>query len=160
MNSSNSRPYGVPRYSFDSQLVERTRHMPIRILIADDHDVVREGLRYAFLSTDVEVVAEAADGAQAVRYALDGSVDVVLLDLRMPGDGDGIAALAEIKAAKPCLPVLIYSAHDRPDLVQRCRELGAHSCLSKQVDVQTLLAAIRAAYANRGELDGLACPAT
>jgi len=120
----------------------------IRILIADDHEVVREGLRYSFLNTDIEIVAEAETGQQAVRLAVDGDIDVVLLDVRMPDDGDGIAGLAEIKAAKPRLPVLMYSAHDRPDIVRRCRALGAYRCLSKHVDKQTLLAAIRDAHAS------------
>ena len=114
--------------------------MAFRLLIADDHEVVREGLRYTFAGTNIEIVSEAADCACAVRQAIDEHIDVVLLDLQMPGDG--LQALLEIKAAKPLLPVVMYSAHDRPDLAHRCRELGAYTYLTKQVDTLTLLATV------------------
>ncbi len=126
----------------------QTHQMTIRLLIADDHDLVREGLRYALLDTGIEIVAECDNCKAAVRLALTLELDVVLLDLKMSNDWDGMAALAEIKATKPSLPVVIYTAHDRPDFARRCIELGAHSYALKQVDIRTLLATIRAAVAS------------
>jgi len=122
--------------------------MAIRLLVADDHELVREALRYTFLDTGIEIVAEAATCEAAVRLALERELDVVLLDLKMP-DGNGIDALGRIRSAKPDLPVLIYSAHSRPDYMQRCAALGACGYLTKAVEKQTLLAAVRAAHAGK-----------
>ena len=129
--------------------------MTIRLLIADDHEWVREGLRYAFANTGIEIVAEASTGKSAASLALEVEVDVVLLDIKMP-DGDGMDALSRIKAAKGNLPVLIYSAHDRPDYVQRCASLGASGYLRKGVDNQVLVAAVRDAFAGQEVWDGVA----
>jgi DNA-binding NarL/FixJ family response regulator len=117
----------------------------IRLLIADDHELVREGLRSVFMNTEVEIVAEAATCEGAMRRALESNVDVVLLDIKMP-DGSGIDVLGQIKSAKPDLPVLMYSAHDSQDYMQRCAALGAWGYLSKGTDKQVLLSAVRAAY--------------
>ena len=73
--------------------------MTIRLLIADDHDWIREGLRAVFQPTEIEVVAEATTGEEAVSLALASDLDVVLLDIKMP-DGDGMDMLSRIKAVK------------------------------------------------------------
>ena len=83
----------------------------IRLLIADDHEVVRSGLKSMLAGTEVKVVGEVATGAAAVKFALENEVDVVLLDIRMP-DGDGLTALGRIKLDKPNLPIMI-SVHLR-----------------------------------------------
>ena len=119
--------------------------MSIRLLVADDHEVVRSGLKTMFADTELEVVAEAASGEEAVKKAsAKGGVDLVLLDIRMP-DGDGLSALARIKVERPQLPVLILSTYDNPTYVARAVALGAAGYLLKDIDRAKLLDAIRAA---------------
>jgi DNA-binding NarL/FixJ family response regulator len=120
----------------------------IRLLIADDHEVARSGLKSLLAGTDVKVVAEASTGAAAVKCALENDVDVALLDIRMP-DGDGLTALGRIKLDKPNLPILILSTFDNPTYVARAVALGAAGYLLKGCTREALLAAINAA-ANGG----------
>lgn len=120
----------------------------IRVLIADDHEVVRCGLRTLFAGTDIEIAAEVASGNAAVRYALENDVDVVVLDIRMP-DGDGLTALGRIKLDKPELPILILSTYDNPTYVARSVALGASGYILKSSDRDVLIDAIRKAA--RGE---------
>src|SRR5512139_4090799 len=95
----------------------------IRLLIADDHEVVRSGLKSMLAGTEVKVVGEVSTGAGAVKFALENEVDVVLLDIRMP-DGDGLTTLGRIKLDKPSLPILILSTFDNPTYVARAVALG------------------------------------
>lgn len=136
--------------------------MPITLLIADDHELVRHGLRCTFARTDVEVVAEAATPAEARRAAADPAVDVMLLDVRWrQGEGaslDGFDLLAEIRASRTRLAVLMYSICGRADYVERCRCLGAAGYLVKGVDDRRLLAAVRAAHAGRQVWPGARIP--
>jgi len=90
-----------------------TQQRKIRLLIADDHDVVRSGLKGMLAGTDIKVVGEVTDGQAAVEYVLKNEVDVVLLDVRMP-DGDGLNTLGRIKLDKPSLPILMFSYVDNP----------------------------------------------
>jgi len=83
----------------------------IRLLIADDHEVVRSGLKSMLAGTEIKVVGEVASGSAAVKYALENEVDVVLLDIRMP-DGDGLTTLGRIKLDKPDLPIMILSREE------------------------------------------------
>jgi len=131
----------------------------IRLLIADDHEVVRSGLKTLVAGTEVKVVGEVATGAEAVKYALENEVDVVLLDIRMP-DGDGLTALGRIKLDKPDMPVLILSTFDNPTYIARAVALGASGYVLKGCTRDQLLAAIRTAAAGesawtREELRGL-----
>ncbi|MHB9049716.1 MAG: response regulator, partial [Pirellulales bacterium] len=87
--------------------------MSIKLLIADDHPMVRAGLKSLLEGTEIKVVAEAATGQEALRLALSKKIDVALLDVRMP-DGDGLNALGRIKLEKPDLPVLLLSNYDNP----------------------------------------------
>ena len=122
--------------------------MTIRLLIAEDHDLVREGLRITFEETEIEVVGEATTGSEAVRLgALDGA-DVMLLDIKMPG-GDGFHVLKRVKSANPELAVLIYSQHERPDFQDRARTLGACGYLTKRARAEELIDAVR--KASQGE---------
>lgn len=127
--------------------------MPISLLIADDHELVRQGLRYTFAGTDIEIVAEAATPAEALRRARDPGVDVVLLDVSwwrgVAGGLDGFDLLAEIRALRPRVAVLMYSIFDRVECVERCRRLGGDGYLVKGIDDRRLPAAVRAAYAGR-----------
>lgn len=118
--------------------------MSIRLLIADDHAVVRVGLRSIVKESNVEVVAEATNGAEALQLAIEHRPDLVLLDVRMP-DGDGIACLARIRAELPDLPVLMFSAYDNPTYVARAVALGAVGYLVKTSSLDEILSAIRRA---------------
>lgn len=115
--------------------------MSIKIVIADDHDVVRTGLRTLLADTDVEVVAEVTTGDQAVKYALTHKPDVVLLDVRMP-DGDGLTALGRIKLDKPEMPVMMLSTFDNPTYIARSVALGAGGYLLKGCTKAELVQAI------------------
>ena len=116
----------------------------IRLLIADDHEVARSGLKSMFAGTEIKVAGEVASGTAAVKYALENEVDVVLLDIRMP-DGDGLTALGRIKLDKPNLPILILSTFDNPTYVARAVALGASGYLLKGCTRDDLLTAIRTA---------------
>ena len=121
----------------------------LRILIADDHLVVREGLR-AILGTapDLTLVGEAADGAEAVQLVGELSPDVVLMDLRMPGV-DGIEAIRQIKARYPEVEIVILTTYDDDQHIVRGLRAGARGYLLKDAGRKVLFEAIRAAA--RGE---------
>ena len=116
----------------------------IRMLVADDHEVVRCGLKTLMAGTEVEIVAEVASGAEAVRYALENDVDVVLMDIRMP-DGDGLTSLGRIKLDKPEMPILMLSTFDNPTYIARAVALGASGYLLKGCTREHLIQAIRIA---------------
>jgi NarL family two-component system response regulator YdfI len=117
----------------------------IRVLIADDHLVVREGLR-AILGTapDLTLVGEAADGAEAVRLAGELSPDVVLMDLRMPGV-DGIEAIRQIKTRYLEVEIVILTTYDDDQYIVRGLRAGARGYLLKDAGRKVLFEAIRAA---------------
>jgi NarL family two-component system response regulator LiaR len=120
----------------------------IRVLIADDHGVVRQGLRYLLeKQPDLEVVGEAGDGAEAVRLAEELRPDVVLLDLLMPVM-DGVEALAEIGRLPEVRVVVLSSSHEDAQILPAIRA-GALSYLLKDIAPQKVVAAVRAAA--RGE---------
>jgi DNA-binding NarL/FixJ family response regulator len=116
--------------------------MSTRVLIADDHEVVRLGLRSILQGTGIEVVAEAEGGDQAVQLVLQHNPDLVVLDIRMPG-GDGLTALGRIKLEKPETPVLMFSAYDNPTYVARSVALGASGYLLKSCSRDMIVDAIR-----------------
>jgi NarL family two-component system response regulator YdfI len=121
----------------------------IRVLIADDHMVVREGLRAILeAAPDLLPVGEATDGAEAVRLVGETDPDVVLMDLRMPGV-DGIAAIRQIKARYPEVQVVILTTYDDDDYIVRGLRAGARGYLLKDTGRKVLFEAIRAAA--RGE---------
>jgi DNA-binding NarL/FixJ family response regulator len=118
----------------------------IRLLIADDHELVRSGLKGMLAGTEIEVVAAVASGQVAVKYALENHVDVVLLDVRM-SDGDGLNALGRIKLDKPDLPILMFSYSDNPAYVARAVATGAAGYLLKVCTRDELVGAIKTAAA-------------
>ena len=118
----------------------------IKLLIADDHEVCRAGLKGLLADTGIKVVAEAATGQAAVKHALENDVDVVLMDVCMP-EGDGITALGRIKLDKPDLPVVMFSAFDNPAYVARAVALGASGVLLKGCTRDELVNAITKAAA-------------
>ena len=114
----------------------------ITVLLADDHEVVREGLRLALLrSAHIRVVGEAADGETAVALAERRRPDVIVMDLRMPGM-DGIEATEEIMRLVPDAKVLIFTAYSERALLQRGLESGARGYILKEAPHETLLRAI------------------
>jgi DNA-binding NarL/FixJ family response regulator len=114
---------------------------PIKLLVADDHEVVRSGLRKLLAGSDIQVDAEVATGSAAVKYTLEHDVDVVLMDIRMP-DGDGLTALGRIRLDKPDQPILMLSAFDNPTYIARAVALGANGYLLKDCTRDELVAAI------------------
>jgi DNA-binding NarL/FixJ family response regulator len=118
----------------------------ITLLVADDHEVVRSGLKTLLADTEIEVIAEVETGADAVKYTLENEVDVALLDIRMP-DGDGLTSLGRIKLDKPDQPILILSTFDNPTYIARAVALGASGYLLKGCTRDQLLGAIRTAAA-------------
>ena len=121
----------------------------IRIAIVDDHAVVRAGLRQFFTEQpDFEVVAEAASGREAVDIVRRGDVDVILMDISMPGQS-GVDALAAIKARAPDLPVLILSGFAEEHYATTLLRQGASGYLSKDCDPDEIVKAIRTVYRGR-----------
>lgn len=118
--------------------------MPINVVIADDHEVVRAGLKSLVDGTDIRIVAEATDGATAHKLAAKHRPDVVMLDVRMP-DGDGLNCLARIKLDQPETPVVMFSSHDNPTYVARAVALGAAGYVSKSASREEIIAAITTA---------------
>lgn len=122
--------------------------MSIRLLIADDHEVVRTGIKTVLQDTDIEVIAEAKGGEEAVKMAMSENPDVVVLDIRMPG-GDGLTALGRIKLEKPDMPILMFSTYDNPTYVARSVALGAAGFILKSSETTKLIDSIR--RASQGE---------
>ena len=124
----------------------------IRILIADDHAFVREGTRRILeQEPDLEVVAEAGDGEEAVKFSCDLKPDVALLDVAMP-KLDGIEATRQIKALCPAVAILVLSAYDDDQFVFGLLEAGAAGYLLKNVRGQEIVDAIRAVHAGESVL--------
>jgi len=129
----------------------------VRLLIADDHTIMREGLKRLFaLAQDVEVVGEAENGAQLLDRLRDDGIDLLLLDMSMPGIS-GEDLIARIHAHYPALPILVLSMHNETQIAQRALRAGARGYLTKDRDPETLLAAIHRVAAGQRFIDpGLA----
>lgn len=114
----------------------------IRVLLADDHQLLRQALRRAFEEAGLEVVAEANDGAEAVRLAGDLAPDVVVMDVTMPVL-DGVEATRRLRAAQPGLPVVVLTMHDEHELRRDAIAAGASGFLTKDTSMQDVLATVR-----------------
>ncbi|PRI11513.1 response regulator [Leucobacter massiliensis] len=124
---------------------------PLRVLLADDHGMIREGLRMILEAHGIEVVGEAADGAAAVRNAAALRPDVVLMDLRMPGT-DGVSATREIVGARTA-EVLALTSFDEDELVFAAIRAGAAGFLLKTTAAEELVEAVRRVAGGDGVLD-------
>ena len=134
-------------------MTDAPRPAPMRVLIADDQRVVREGLSMLVgLIDDVEVVGAAADGAEAVRLAEAHRPDVILMDLRMP-DLDGIAATAQLRERLPAAQVLVLTTYADEDAIVRALRAGARGYLTKDASAEQIETAIRAVHAGQTYLD-------
>lgn len=120
--------------------------MAITLLVADDHEVVRAGLKSLLVGSDIEVIGEASSGEEAIVKAIELNPQVVLLDIRMPG-GDGLTALNRLKLDRPELPVLMFSTYDNPTYVARAVALGGSGYVLKGTSKEDLITAIRKAAA-------------
>jgi DNA-binding NarL/FixJ family response regulator len=125
----------------------------IRIMLVDDHEVVRRGLRgFLELQPDIEVVGEAPDGAVAVELAAKVVPDVILMDLLMP-NMDGLAAIGAIKQTSPGIEIIAVTSFIEEEKVTAALEAGASGYLLKDADADEVAAAIRAAHAGEVHLD-------
>jgi NarL family two-component system response regulator LiaR len=125
----------------------------IRVLIVDDHTVVRQGLRFLLEQQDgMEIVGEAADGARAVEMVSEAVPTVVLLDLLMPGT-DGLSALREIKRISPATQVVVLTSHQSDAGLYEAIKAGAGSYVMKTASVETVVESVRAAARGESVLD-------
>lgn len=120
--------------------------MSIRIVIADDHDVVRQGIDSLFEDTDIEIVAVATNADEVVEKTLEHRPDVVLLDVRL-GNSSGLDALEKLRAAETEARIVMLSTFDNPTYVARSVALGADDYVLKASNRETMLTAIRGAHA-------------
>ncbi|MEO8511806.1 MAG: response regulator [Chloroflexota bacterium] len=126
---------------------------PIRVMLVDDHGVVRRGLRgFLELLRDMEVVGEAENGSQAVAAADRLQPDVILMDLLMP-EMDGLTAIARIKADHPEIEIVAVTSFIEEEKVTAALEAGASGYLLKDAEAEEVASAIRAAYAGEVHLD-------
>src|SRR3989304_4799447 len=134
--------------------------MSIRMLICDDHEVIRTGLASLLAGTDIQIIGEAANGKDALRLAQKDKPDVILLDIRM-ADGDGLATLEKLRAKVPESKVVMLSTYDNPTYIARSVALGAADYVLKGSSREDLIATITAAAAGEspsrcGELKRIA----
>lgn len=119
----------------------------IRVLLADDHDIVRAGLRRIIEEAgDIEVVGEAADGQEAISQVHQTKPDVAIIDISMPGV-DGLEVIRQVHHYYPKLPIIILTMHEEEQYVVRAIEAGARGYLTKRSAPEQLVKAIRKVYA-------------
>jgi DNA-binding NarL/FixJ family response regulator len=115
----------------------------IRLLMADDHSLVRSGLKQLFaLMPDIDVAGEASNGQEALVLLAQAPFDLLLLDLNMPGIS-GSDLIKQVKAEHPGLPILVLSMHNKPQVATQALKAGADGYLTKDCDPSVLLTAIR-----------------
>ena len=122
----------------------------IRVVIADDHPVVRTGLRMMLgMEEGIELVGEAVDGVAAIHLVSELVPDVVVMDVRMPAM-DGLEAIEQIRATFPHIAIIVLTTYDEDELMLRSLQAGARGYLLKESDVEVVLQAIERAA--RGEM--------
>jgi DNA-binding NarL/FixJ family response regulator len=121
----------------------------IRVLLADDHSVVRDGLRRLVEGAgDMAVVAEAADGREAIRKAREVCPDVAVIDISMPGQ-DGLEVVRQLLVLQPDLPVLVLTMYEEEQYVVRAFAAGAKGYITKRSAAEQLLEAIRKVHSGK-----------
>jgi DNA-binding NarL/FixJ family response regulator len=125
----------------------------IRLLIADDHAIMRWGLKQIFaLIPDIELAAEAANGAEVLQQLRDGVFDLLLLDMNMPGIS-GVDLIGRIKLCRAALPILVFTMHNEPQVATRAIKAGASGYITKDSDPERLVEAIRKVSAGGKYID-------
>jgi len=115
----------------------------IEILMADDHGIVREGIKQLFaLTNDISVAAEAVNGGQVLEKLRNAKFDLLLLDMSMPGVS-GVSLIERVRLHSSELPILVLSMHNEPQIVRRALSAGAEGYVTKDSEPETLLAAVR-----------------
>jgi len=115
----------------------------IKVLLADDHSIVRAGLRRLIEdSGDIQVIAEATDGQEAIRKAMDCVPDVAVIDISMPGT-DGLEVISQLHARDPEMPLLVLTMHEEEQYVVRALSIGAVGYVTKRSAPEELVNAIR-----------------
>ncbi|MEZ4457938.1 MAG: response regulator transcription factor, partial [Gemmatimonadales bacterium] len=121
---------------------------PIRIVIVDDHPLVREGIRLALSGPGLEVVAEAGSGEEGLERVRALAPDVLVLDISLPGQ-NGIVTAGQVRSELPDVKVLMLSVHDHPEYVLESVRAGAHGYLRKDTLPADLREAVRTVYAGQ-----------
>jgi len=129
-----------------------TRKDPIRVVIVDDHGIVRQGLRALLTRPGIQVVGEEESGNAAIEAARTLHPDVMLLDIRMK-DGDGLQALPQIKAVSPCTSVIMLTTYANPGYLARAISSGASGYLSKETNPDQIVRAVMAAACGEELID-------
>ena len=120
--------------------------MSKKLLIVDDHEIIRMGLRLMLEGSGLEIAAEATTAAEAIEAVERSTPDVVLMDIRMEG-GDGLNALGRMKLDHPDLPIVLFSAYDNPTYIARAVALGASGYVLKSAPRERLIEALNMAVA-------------
>ena len=125
--------------------------MSKKLLIVDDHEVIRLGLRMLLEKTDIEIVGESSTASEALEAIKQSQPDAVLLDIRMEG-GDGLNALGRLKLDYPDLPIVLFSAYDNPTYIARAVALGASGYVLKSAPTERLISALDTAFTGESAL--------
>jgi DNA-binding NarL/FixJ family response regulator len=125
----------------------------IRVLIADDHAIVRQGLRLVLgLAPELELAAEAKTGWEVIEQVRAGNLDLLLLDMNMPGP-NGVELIKRVREEAPRLPILVLSMHGESQIAGRAIKAGASGYLTKDCEPETLISAIRQVAAGANYID-------
>jgi len=125
----------------------------IRVLLADDHALVRRGIReFLEISPDIQVLAEASDGAEALRLLRELQPDVAVLDIQMPAP-NGIEVTRQVRAEKWPIGILILTAYEDPPYIKSVLQAGANGYVLKNVEADDLIDAVRAVHEGKSVLD-------
>lgn len=126
---------------------------PIRVILADDHALVRRGIReFLEISPDIQVLAEASDGTEALRLIRELRPDVAVLDIQMPAP-NGIEVTRQVRAEKLPIGILILTAYEDPPYIKAVLQAGANGYVLKHVDAADLIEAVYAVYEGKSVLD-------
>jgi len=127
--------------------------VPIRVLLADDHALVRRGIRqFLEISPAIQVLAEARDGGEALRLIQELRPDVAILDIQMPAP-NGIEVTRHVRAEQLPVGILILTAYEDPPYIKAVLQAGANGYVLKNVDANDLIEAVRAVYEGKSVLD-------